>query len=280
MKINLFSFYSVIGALVLASSVAQAQAQRPPNTQPAPQPQQQPVNRPPQPQKQVIIEKVKPAPPTFRVLGGYEYSLVSPSDLNDYRSRQLWNNTTASQGTFSSMNGFTVGGGMRLGSGFLGLEYTRSFQELNNTQVTATTTFIQDTFEYESVFALYDLAFEIDDQNSFELGGGIGYALKYRYHNVLTANGVQEDVYWQDQPMAFKVRAFYNYHFTPNIIIRAGGQYEYVTSGDMTVDGNHPTVVVNGGAIINGQKLRNQDGSAVKVDMSGLRLSIGAAVAF
>lgn len=282
MKKSLFNFCAVSSALVMFSIVANAQTANPQQPQAAPTaPVQQPVpQQRPQPQAAPVIMKPAPAQPTFRILGGYDYSMIAPGDLNDYRARQQWNNTTPSQGTFNSMHGFTVGGGLRLGPGYFGVEYNRSYQELNNTQITATTTFVQDTFEYESVFAIYDLGFEINESNSFEIGGGVGYALKYRYHNVLTANGVQEDVYWQDQPIAFKLRAFYNYHFTPNIMIRAGGTYEYVTSNDMTVDGNHPTVVVNGAAIINGQKLRNQDGSNVTVDMSGLRLSIGAAVAF
>lgn len=227
---------------------------------------------------------VAPATPNnntqFRVLAEYVYSMTSPGDLNSYRGSQLWNNTTPSQGTFAGMQGFTVGGGLRAGPGFLGLEYNRNFEELPNTQIGATTTYVQDTLEYESIYALYDYVITIDSNQSFELGGGIGYALKYQYHNFLSSNGVQEDVVWKDQPMAFKVRAFYHYHFTPNILLRAGAQYEYVTSSNMTSDANHPTVVVNGAAVLNGQKLRKSTGEDVKVDLSGLRLSVGATFAF
>lgn len=216
----------------------------------------------------------------FRVLADYDYGMVSPGNLNDYRSRQLWNNTTPSQGTFSALQGFTVGGGFMMGPGFLGLEYSQSFEELPNTQIGATTTFVKDTFEYQSVYAVYDWVFKIDKNQSFELGGGIGYALKYQYYSTLSSNGVQENVMWEDQPWAFKARAFYHYHFTPNILLRAGAQYEYVTSSDMEADANHPTVVINGGPVINGQKLRNASGENVTVDMSGVRLSVGATFAF
>lgn len=258
MKSHITRFFLILSTLSSLTAYAQAQ-QGSPSVAPAPSPAHN---------------------TQFRVLAEYVYSMSSPGDLNDYRSKQLWNNTTASQGTFSGMQGFTVGGGLKAGPGFLGLEYSRSFEELPNTQIGATTTYVQDTFEYESIYALYDYVIVIDQNQSLELGGGIGYAMKYQYHNFLTSNGVQEDVVWKDEPMAFKVRAYYHYHFTPNVILRAGGSYEYVTSSDMKSDANHPTVVVNGAAVINGQKLRKASGENVKVDMSGLRLSIGATFAF
>jgi len=260
--------------LILCGSSFSAFAQQDGNPY-APAPAQQPAQQPESPPDLSRI----PAP-QFRILAGYDYSVTSPSALNNYRSQQFWNNTTATKGTFSAMNGYTVGGGLRAGPGFLGVEYSSSREDLSNTQIGVSTLYVQDTFEYDSVFALYDIVFDLNESHTFELGGGVGYAIKYRYNNILSTGGTQETVAWEDHPMAFKVRAYYNYHFTPNLIVRAGAQYELVTSSDMTADSNHPTVILNGGAVLKSQKLRTATGENVKVDMSGLRLSVAGVFAF
>jgi hypothetical protein len=206
--------------------------------------------------------------------------MISPSDLNDQRSNLQWNGTTKAQGTFGALSGFSVGAGIKVEEGFLGLEFNHSTQELQNTLINPTTTSIQDTIQYEAVYAVYDFVIPRGTY-SYELGGGIGYATKFQFHNLLTNNGVTEDINWQANPVVAKVRAHFNYHFSDNIRARVGAAYEYATSSSMTSDANHPTVIYNGSSVISGQSLKNtSNGQDVKVDLSGLRLSAGLVVAF
>lgn len=267
---------------------SQNQAQKMTTLQPKPvqapppaQPVQQPAPLPP------VIYAAPPVPheyvnpTTFRILATYDYVLVNPKDLNDQRSATMWDNTTRSEGNFNALGGFTVGGGYRLGPGFVGIEYNHDSQELANTLILPSNTkSIRDTFEYDAVYALYDLVYQPSLNHSFEVGGGVGYAIKYEFHNILSNSGTTEDLYWQDHPLVFKVRANYNYHINENFIVRAGADYEYATSSNMTADSSHPSIIINGGTVISGQTLRTNTGQDVKVDMSGFRLHIGGVLAF
>lgn len=276
-----------------------AQAQQPaPQPRPAPPQQTQPqAPKTTPPPSQVILapapevvedEKVPvlPQEPTyvnptnFRLLGMYDYAMSNPKDLNDHRSTLLWNNTTASQGKINNLAGFSVGAGYRLGPGFVGFEYNRASQEQANTPILPTTLSVRDTFEYEAAYFLYDFVIQPGPSHSFEFGGGVGYAVKFQFHNLLTNNGSQEDVYWQSNPMVYKARAAYNYHLTENFVFRLGAAYEYAVANSLTADSNHPTVTINGSTIISGQTLRNSSGATVKADISGLRLHVGGALSF
>lgn len=207
--------------------------------------------------------------PTFRLFANYDYVMTNPSALNDYRATTLWNSTTVAQGTFGGMNGFSVGGSYLLGPGYLGVEYAFASQELSNTTIAASTTSVHDTFDYQTVYGVYDLAYDINETSSYEFGGGIGYALNYQFHNIFTNGGTTEDVLWSSNPIVFKVRGYYNYHFSENIRARVGASYEYATSDNLTSDSAHPTV---GTGIISGQAFGHV------VNMSGVRLSAGIVI--
>lgn len=216
----------------------------------------------------------------YRILANYDYIMTSPGDLNSYRSQYLWNSTTATQGTFNNMNGFTIGAGYLLGNGFAGLEYSHAIQELPNTLITPTSTSVKDSLNYDTIYIVYDWLFNQGPKQSYELGLGVGQAFKYEYHNVLSDGNATEDVIWQATPVVFKLRANYNFHFSNNIRFRVGGTYENATSSSMKASTNHPTININGSPIISGQNLKYANGSDVKIDVSGLRLNVGLAVAF
>lgn len=213
--------------------------------------------------------------PYLRMFANYDFVMVNPSSLNDTRAKTLWGTTTATRGQFSGLNGFSVGGSVLVGPGYLGAEYAFAVQELDDTQIIPTTNKVHDSFDYQSVYAVYDLNYNISENSSWEVGGGIGYAVTYQYHNVFDSSGTKEEVIWQANPILAKVRAAYNYHFSENLRVRVGVGYEYATSDQLTADSNHPTI---GTGIISGQPLRNTSGGNQVVDMSGLRLSAGIVI--
>lgn len=227
---------------------------------------------------------VAPAKPSgsvnYRILANYDYIMTSPGDLNSYRSQFLWNGTTVTQGTFSNMNGFTIGAGYLIGAGFASIEYTHASQDLPNTLITPSTTSVKDSFNYDTVYVVYDWLFNQGPTQSYELGLGVGQAIKYEYHNLLSNGSVTEDLIWQATPVVFKLRGNYNFHFSNNVRFRLGATYENATSSAMKADSNHPTITVNGSPVISGQNLKYANGSDVKVDISGLRLNVGLVVAF
>lgn len=216
----------------------------------------------------------------FRLLANYDFVMTNPSELNSQREAFFWNSTTATQGSFNNMNGFTVGGSYYLGEGFLGVEYSHVLQELANTLIAPGTYSVKDTFNYDTVYIVYDWVFNKGANQSYELGLGIGQAIKYQYHNIVSNGGVTEDLFWQATPMVFKARAYYSYHFSNHVRARLGATYENATSSSLKADSNHPTVIVNGTGVVSGQTLKNSNGSDTKVDISGLRLSAGIVVAF
>lgn len=220
------------------------------------------------------------SPVNFRLLANYDFIMTSPSELNDQRSQNLWNSTTATQGSFNNFNGYTIGASYFMGKGFLGVEYSHALQELPNTLIAPGTYSVQDTFVYDSVYLLYDWVFNKGANQSYELGLGLGQALKFQYHNIFTNGNVTEDLYWQATPMVFKARAHYSYHFSKHVRFRLGATYENSTSSSMKADSNHPTITVGGSGIVAGQTLKGAGATDTKVDISGFRLSAGLVVAF
>ncbi len=259
MKINFFRTFFVILALFLTAITAEAQKRGSPSVAPA---------RP-----------SSSSPVSFRLLANYDFIMTTPGDLNDQRASFLWNSTTATQGTFNNMNGFTVGGAYFLGQGFLGVEYSHALQELQNTLIAPGTYSAKDTFNYDTVYVLYDWVFNKGSNQSYELGLGVGQAVKFQYHNVNvnTDTGVIEDLFWQATPMVFKARAHYSYHFSNHVRLRVGATYENATSSSMKADSNHTSFIP---AIVSGQTLKGAGGSDTKVDVSGFRFNAGLVVAF
>ncbi len=221
------------------------------------------------------------SPVNFRLLANYDFIMTSPSALNDQRAQPpLWNSTTATQGSFNNMNGYTLGGGYFMGKGFLSVEYSHALQELPNTLIAPGTYSVQDTLNYDAVYVLYDWVFNKGGNQSYELGLGAGQAIKFQYHNILTSGGVTEDLFWQATPMVFKARAHYSYHFSNHVRLRLGATYENATSSSMKADSNHPTVTIGGSSVVSGQTLKSPGGTDTKVDISGFRLNAGLVVAF
>lgn len=217
----------------------------------------------------------KPNSPTYRLMANYDYIMTNPSDLNNFNKGIVWNGTTQVQNSFSNLNGFTIGFGYLIGNGYLGFEYSLASQQLPSTTIIPTSQTIQNTLDYQPLYISYDWLFSQGPKQSYELGGGLGYAMKYQYHWLLSNAGTTEEVIWQANPILFKVRANYNYHFSNNIRIRLGAAYEYATSSSLKADSSHPTL-----GVTSGQNLRWAGGQDVKVDMSGFRLNAGLVVAF
>lgn len=260
MKLNFFRTFFIVFVLSISTFTAQAQKRGSPSVAPA---------RP-------SSGSVK-----FRLLANYDFIMTSPGDLNNQRSENLWNSTTATQGVFNNLNGFSVGGGYMLSQGFLGLEYSHATQDLPNTLIAPGTYSVKDSFNYDTVYLLYDWVFNKGANQSYELGLGIGQAIKFQYHNIFTNGAITEDLYWQATPLVFKARAHYNYHFSSNVRLRLGATYENATSSSMKADSNHPTVTINGLGVVSGQNLKSViSGADTKVDISGFRLNAGLVVAF
>lgn len=215
----------------------------------------------------------------YRILANYDYVMTNPSELNDFGATFNWGNTTKAQGSFGTMNGFSLGAGYLMGNGFLGFEYSYGAQELPKTTIVPTSNTIQYTFDYQAIYVLYDWTFGLGKDQSYELGGGIGYALKYQYHWILTTGPTIEELIWQANPITFKIRANYNYHFSNTFRIRAGATYEYATSSSLKADSSHPGITVDNVGVVAGQNLSSA-GRDVKVDISGLRLNAGLVLAF
>ena len=260
MNLNIFKTFFIIFALSFSAATGQAQKRGSPSVAPA---------------KPSMGSPVK-----FRFLANYDFVMTSPSDLNNQRAQFLWNSATATQGTFNNMNGFAIGGGYFLNQGFLGVEYSHVLQDLSNTLISPGTYSVKDSFNYDTVYVLYDWVFNKGANQSYELGLGVGQAIKFQYHNIITTGNVTEDLFWQSTPIVFKARAHYSYHFSDNVRLRLGATFENATSSSMKADSNHPTITVNGTGIVSGQTLKNTSGSDTKVDISGFRLNAGLVVAF
>lgn len=276
------SFY-LIFTLFLSSSFSHAEE----NSQPATSPVlsdpalQTPENPPSQPAPRQV-KRVPKSVLNFRFLANYDYIMTNPNDLNNYDSNTNWGNTTKAQGSFYNMNGYSVGGGYLLGNGYLGLEYAFGMQELPVTAIIPTINTIQYTFDYSTIYAVYDWVFNLASNQSYELGGGVGYALTYQYHWIFKSGSTLEEVIWQanPNPIVFKARASYNYHFTENFRLRAAATYEYATNSNLLADSSHSGLIINGTSVIANNSLKAANGQSVTADISGLRLSVGLIAAF
>lgn len=212
----------------------------------------------------------------YRLYGDYNYIMASPSDVNSYGSSLTWGGTTQYDHSISNLNGFSIGAGYKISTGYFSLEYNYALQELPTKTILPGPNTIQYSFDYLTIYALHDWVFDSGTNQSYELGVGLGYAVKYRYHWLQNSGGATEEVIWQANPLVAKVRANYNYHFSDYLKIRMGASYEYATSSNMSSDSAHPLIL---GGIVSGQPLRNgtQD---VKVDISGLRINAGLLLEF
>lgn len=211
----------------------------------------------------------------FRLLANFEYANVNPSALNENRTRTLWNGSTVTQGTFAAPMGFSVGAGYSIWGGFLGVEFGRISEELSSTPIPASTTTVRDGFDLEHVSLTYDYVIPYTHEHSFEAGASVGTALKFRFYNLLESPTASEVIYWQDNPILFKVRGAYNYHFSKHVRFRAALGYEMASSSNMTAAENHPAQTIS-----QGQAYRDGNGQNVTIDFSGLRATAGLVVAF
>ena len=237
-------------------------------------------------QQQVQSQKAAQSPSVnveqspFRITAGVEVANADLSSLNAYRDTILWNGTTVTTGSFNNLTGFNIGAGYYWGPGYLSLEFNRESQDLPATLVTGTGTSVQDSIEMETLQLAYDWVFQKSQTGSFELGLSAGMATQFKFINIFTATGYHETLYWNDTPFVFKLRAFYNYHFSQQVRLRVGLAYESITSDNLKADSNHPNLSLYGAPITSGQKLLDVQGKAVKVDASGARGLLGLEVAF
>lgn len=202
----------------------------------------------------------------------YDMTSIAAKDLNDERDSFKWSNTTSTDGTIGALTGFTAAFGGKVGEGMLLLEYNTLSQTLGKTQIT--TYSVTDGFKYDSVYLLYDYPLMTGDW-SFDIGLGLGYALKYEFHNE-TSYG--EDVTWKGNPLAYKVRGSLCYGLSESIRALFEVQYEMVSS-ELEAAKDYPMTTIGGVPIASGQKFM-KNGSALKVDMSGIRLGLGLAFVF
>lgn len=207
----------------------------------------------------------------YRILANYDYIMTSPGDLNSFSSALQWNGTNTPT-SFGTLNGYSLGAGFLVGSGFLALEYAYGLQELPSTFIPPAST-VEYSLNYQTAYLLYDWVFSKGTNQSYELGGGVGYAMKYQYRWLYKTGGTTTEVIWQDTPIVFKVRANYNYHFTNTFWLRVGATYEFATSSNLKADSTNL-------GVISGQPLRYATGQDVKVDISGFRLNAGLVMAF
>ena len=222
------------------------------------------------------MSNIEPIPEVnFRLFANFEYANVNPSALNDNRNRTLWNGSTITQGTFSAPMGFSVGAGYFVLDGFLGFEFGRISEELASTPIPTTTNSVRDGFDLEYISLTYDYVIPYTHEHSFEAGGSVGTALKFRFYNLLESPTASEVIYWQDNPLLFRIRGAYNYHFSKHVRFRTALGYEIASSSNMVSAENHPTQTIS-----QGQPLRDGNNQNVKVDFSGLRATAGLVVAF
>lgn len=219
--------------------------------------------------------KNMPSQTLYRIYADYNYVMANPINLNDYGTSLTWGGTTRSTTTFSNLNGFTGGAGYKMDQSYLGAEYSYATQELPKTTILPGPNTIQYSFDYLSLYLVYDRVFDINETQSYEIGGGLGYALYYRYHWLQSSSTSTEEVIWQSNPIVAKIRATYNYALNDSFKIRVGATYEYAKSSSLSSDSAHPLIQ----GIVAGQALRN-NGQDVTVDMSGLRLNAGLAFVF
>lgn len=218
-------------------------------------------------------------PTTFRFLANLEYASSSPTDFNDARASNLWGATTASPESFGSYTGFSVGAGYYIWEGFVGIELENFSKNFSSANITPTATFVQDSFEFETILLTYDWVYQEVPEHSFEIGLGLGQATKYKFSNIFTGS-LNETLVWSDTPFVYKVRAFYNYHFSQHVRFRAGAAYEGISSNKLKLDEDHAGFTFNGQPATSGLTYEDANGNGITVNMSGLRASVGLAVAF
>jgi hypothetical protein len=226
-------------------------------------------------QKSALIEYTPIPITTFRLSADVDFGSASPSILNDHRSHVLWNGTTPTSGTFSGLSGFNVGVGFYVNESVFGLSFSRISNELENTSIPATATSVQDGFELEQIALTYDYIIQEIPEYSFEIGGSVGYATKFRFYNSLNNNGTIEAISWIDNPLIIKFKGSYCYHFSKHVRSRLGIGYEIASSSNLKSEDTH--VAQN---ISQGQSLQNANGNNLLVDFSGVRANIGLIVSF
>ncbi len=219
--------------------------------------------------------KNMPSQTLYRIYADYNYTMVSPGNLNDYGTSLTWGGTTKVATTFTNLNGYTVGAGYKMDRDYIGAEYSYAIQELPKTTILPGPNTIQYSFDYLTMYLVYDKVFDLNETQSYELGGGIGYAIYYRYHWLQTSSSSTEEVIWQANPIVAKIRATYNYALSDSFKVRVGATYEYATSSSLSSDSAHPLIQ----GIVAGQPLRS-NGQDVTVDISGLRINAGLSLIF
>lgn len=230
-------------------------------------------------QNRALQNKIYDTETKYRLTAHMLFANSNPAGINSFRAGMLWNATTSTRGSVSNLTGFHVSAEYKINTDYIGLEFGKAEQILDNTPITGATYSVQDSADYEFLYLIYNRVNQKTDETSYEYGLGLGYATKFRFHNLFEGTGYKEDLGWQDNPVLLKVSGSYNHHFSHNVRARAGVAYEYAVSGNLKADANH-SVTMNGSPISSGQSLQNSNGENITMDLSGIRLYAGLAVAF
>jgi hypothetical protein len=209
--------------------------------------------------------------------GVYGHSSVPMDGLNEYRSKLLWNGTTPTAGKIQNPDY----SGASLGARFLfhtmlSFRYENQVQRLVGTSIPATSYSVCDSVIYEPISINLDLPINIGSV-MFTIGGGMGYALTYQYHQKLNG-GTGEDVIWQAHPVSTRARISLGYRLIRSVALFGEVNYESVKSGLKAYKDYQTTA--SGSAIAMNQDLKNANGDKTVVDLSGLRYGVGLRLMF
>lgn len=210
--------------------------------------------------------------------GSYGQSSTTMTDLNDYRSAFKWNNTTLTEGSLKAFDylGASVGHHFLFHT-ILSVRYETQGVHLPETSIAGASYSVADVFVYEPLYLNLDLPVHIGSW-IWTVGGGVGYALNYQYHQKETG-GFGEDVIWQAHPIGTRGRTSLAYRLGSHFAIFAEAFYESVKS-ELKAFKNYQTTS-NGSPIQRGQQLTNPvTGQPVQADLSGLRYGLGLRLMF
>lgn len=219
----------------------------------------------------------------FRILASYDQAFTSPKDLNDFKNNQLWAGTSAAGETFSGLPGFSTGIGFKVDNSIYSLEFDQHGKKLSSGSVSATIS-VRDSVETETLQIVYDHVFQDSPDEAWELGIGVGKALKFRYINHITTSSIgdpdnETGIIWEDTPFVLKARATYNYYFSANVGVRLSVGYQYLVSEELKAADTYNATYF-GIPVTSGKPLTDANNQNVKVDLSGVQASVGLSVNF
>jgi hypothetical protein len=215
----------------------------------------------------------------------YGTASIKSDELNDAREHFRYNSTTYADGTFNKMSlmGFSLG--YKIYDWFAILaRYEQSSQKLPETNITGgppAPYTVAESFLYDSAYILLDFPFEFGAGFFVSARMGLGYALKYEFHQKLAGSNWSEDLVWRANPIGYKIGATFGYAFTSYFALFTEAMMESIHS-ELKTTKAYPNLNINNVPIESNQTYDNLHGKrrAVDVSMSGLRTSVGLRLTF